>query len=235
MPVTYFLLGVGLLFLVDGTIGWAAVSKRNRVLLKLFLILTFFIFISEVGLILTLSIFKTNSTQVTDQIWHEMNVKSQVLVQEHLQCCGLNGPSDYESSRDFDASCYHREFPSLDSSPSVGSSLVDTFSFASRPTSSNADFNSNGLLASKSIMNSDGCRQKIVDFSHDNRIFILAASASLLVFQMITMLLTSSAISLTRRRSHMDSLEELDRSSGGSGMHQHAHSVGYQGHSPSYM
>lgn len=224
-PATYFLLGTGLLFLIDGTIGWAGVSKRNRVLLKLFLILTFFIFIFELGILLTLSIFKTNSTDVTDQIWHEMNPKTQYLIQENLICCGLNGPGDYENSRDFDQSCYHKETSLAANIDGPDNLIFRGGSSLSTPTDN------------KSIMNSDGCRKKILDFSHDNRLYILAASATLLAYQMITMLLTASAISLSRRRGRapMDSLEELDQSSGSGIHHQHHSHLGHHGHGPTYM
>lgn len=322
-PATYVLLGIGFLFLLDGTIGWLGTSKKNRVLIKLFLIFTFFIFIAEIGVILTLSIFKTNSTQIADQLWNEMNVKSHHLIQENLVCCGLNGPADYESSRDIDTSCYHREsimlsnhelfgntifgrsvrnVPTFEAnnqvSPAVtnagglsivpasvaGSvplnSLVSVIPSAAVPGLSGAAIvgasnlvtpNHSKPLASqtstaeltqqnqqdsgkmtviaraaaqiasdgKSIMNTDGCRAKMLDFAHDNRLYILASSACFLAYQMVTMLLTASAISLTRRKMHMDSMEELDASSGNSAMNSHLHSHhsgGHlHGHGPTYM
>lgn len=191
-----------------GLLGWTGASKKNNILLKLFLILSFLIILAEIGAILTISIFKANSGQLIDQTWQELNKKSHHLIQEQLVCCGLTGPNEFSNSRDLDQSCYYRE-------PDLPKNIGE-----------------NGLIISEDVperngrdkqINTTGCRVKIADWFFDNRLLTLAFSGSLLMYQIITMLLTSSAISLNRRRRH-DSLEELDA---GSNHHLHHHGATY--------
>lgn len=181
-------------------LGWSGASKKNRILLKLFLILSFLILLAEIGVILTVAIFKANSGQLIEQGWQEMNAKSQHLIQDQLTCCGLNGPADFESSRDIDQSCYHRE--------PLSTANIDPLTMAR----DESDFANSRLVQSSRILNSSGCKQKLSDFFFDNRLLLLAGSGSLLLYQIFTMLLTSAAISFRRRR-RGDSFEELDSGS----------------------
>lgn len=175
------------------------------------MILSFLIILAEVGAILTISIFKANSGQLIDQTWQELNRKSHHLIQEQLVCCGLNGPNDYDNSRDIDQSCFYRE-PDLPKN--VGENgLVISEDSPSTNFSNRSDRKINQI----------GCRTKISDWFFDNRLLILAFVCSLLMYQIITMLLTSAAISFARRRRH-DSLEELDASSN---HHLHHHGASY--------
>lgn len=198
-------------------------SKKNNVLFKLFLILSFLIIVAEIGAILTISIFKSNSGQLIDQTWQEMNTKSHYIIQEQLTCCGLSGPSDYESSRDIDQSCYHRE-PLLPNNIDTPGNLV-----IREETPGSASVGLGGTLSrfqqTNKIMNTIGCRQKISDWFFDNRLLVLASVGLLLMYQLITMLLTSAAISLHRRR-RLDSLEDLDEGSS-SNHHLHHHGATY--------
>lgn len=193
-------------------LGWNGASKKNNILLKLFLILSFLLLLAEIGAILTISIFKANSGQLVDQTWLELNTKSHYLLQDQLTCCGLNGPTDYESSRDIDQSCYHRE-PLLPNNLEPGNLII-----REDPPSTLA-----GRLQSNRVLNNAGCRQKIADWFFDNRLLVLAFCGSLLLYQIISMLLTTAAISFSRRRRH-DSLEELDT---GSNHHLHHHGATY--------
>lgn len=170
--------------------------------------MSFLILLAEIGAILTISIFKANSSQLIDQTWQELNTKSHHLIQDQLMCCGLTGPSEYESSRDIDSSCYHRE-PLLPNNIDSPGNLV----IREDPPSSGIS----SRLQSNKTLNTAGCRQKISDWFFDNRLLILAFSGSLLLYQIITMLLTSAAISFSRRP-RGDSLEELDT---GSNHHLH--------------
>lgn len=179
----------------------------------MFLILSFLILLAEIGAILTISIFKANSGQLIDQTWQELNIKSHHLIQEQLVCCGLNGPADYDSSREIDQSCYHRE---SDLPKNVGENGL----IISEDSSSS---NFSNRLQSNRQMNLTGCRAKVSEWFFDNRLLILAITGSLLMYQIITMLLTSAAISFSRRRRH-DSLEELDT---GSNHHLHHHGATY--------
>lgn len=194
--------------------GWTGASKKNNILLKLFLILSFLILLAEIGAILTISIFKANSGQLIDQTWQELNTKSHYIIQDQLTCCGLSGPSDYESSRDIDQSCYHREALLPNTIDQPGNLIIreDPPSNLSR-------------LQSNRILNNAGCRQKISEWFFDNRLLVLAFCGSLLLYQIISMLLTSAAISFTRR-SHHDSLDELD-----TGSNHHLH----HNHGATYM
>lgn len=198
-----------------GLLGWTGASKKNNILLKLFLILSFLILLAEIGAILTISIFKANSGQLIDQTWLELNSKSHYLIQEQLTCCGLTGPSDYESSRDIDQSCYHRE-PLLPANIESANNLV----IREEPTNNLNTLISARLQSSNRILNNQGCRQRISDWFFDNRLLILAFTGSLLLYQIISMLLTSAAISFGSRRRRHDSLEELDA---GSNHHLHHH------------
>lgn len=217
LPVTYFTLGFGGLLFLNGLLGWTGASKKNNILLKLFMVLSFLILIAEIGAILTISIFKANSGQLIDQTWQELSTKSHYLIQEQLTCCGLSGPSDYESSRDIDQSCYHRE-PLL---PNNIDAQPGNLVIREETPASLSGFSSR--LQSNRILNNIGCRQKISDWFFDNRLLILAFCGSLLLYQIITMLLTSAAISFSRRRRH-DSLEELET---GSNHHLHHHGATY--------
>jgi len=189
-----------------GLLGWTGASKKNNVLLKLFLILSFLIVIAEIGAILTLCIFKANSSELINQTWQEMNKKSHNLLQETLTCCGLEGPNEYVNTRDIDQSCYYNE-PDLPKN--IGTiDGTNTEPFAPNTSSNNR------------IFIQTGCRARLIDWFFNNRLIILAAICSVLVYQMITMLLTSAAISLGRRRRH-DSLEELDAVSNDHLHHHH--------------
>lgn len=174
--------------------------------MKLFLILSFLVILAEIGAILTISIFKANSSQLIDQTWQEMNKKTHNLLQESLICCGLNGPNDYDSSRDIDQSCFYKE-PDLPKNVGDNGLII------------NEDSLSNSVSREKKI-NPIGCRTKISDWFFDNRLILLAIIGSVLIYQIITMLLTSAAISLSRRRRH-DSLEELDAVSNDHLHHHH--------------
>lgn len=176
------------------------------------MILSFLIVIAEIGAILTISIFKSNSGQLIDQTWQELNTKSHYIIQDQLTCCGLSGPSDYESSRDIDQSCYHRE-------PLLPNNIDQPGNLVIREESPNSSLSNR--LQSNRILNSSGCRQRISDWFFENRLLILAVSGSILLYQILTMLLTSAAISFSRRRRH-ESLEELDASS----EHHHANYPG---------
>lgn len=186
--------------------------------MKLFLILSFLIVLAEIGAILTISIFKANSGQLIDQTWQELNPKSHYLIQDQLTCCGLNGPNDYDSSRDFDQSCYHREPPLPNNVGQPGNLVI-----VDEPPSSSI-LSSSGRLQSNKVLNSSGCRQRISEWFYDNRLLTLAACGALLLYQIITMLLTSASISLRRRRPRGDSFEELDA---GSNHHLHHHGATY--------
>lgn len=171
---------------------------------------------AEIGAILFIAIFKANSSQVIDQTWQELNTKSHHLIQEQLTCCGLSGPSDYESSRDIDQSCYHRE-------PLLPNNIDQPGNLVIREDPPSSSILSGRLQSSNRILNSVGCRQRISDWFFDNRLLILAFTGSLLLYQIFTMLLTAAAISFSRRRQH-DSLEELDT---GSNHHLHHHGATY--------
>lgn len=175
--------------------------------------MSFLIILAEVGAILTISIFKANSGQLIDQTWQELNKKSQYLIQEQLSCCGLNGPNDYENSREIDRSCYFRE-------PDLPKNIGENGLIVSEDSSSSSSSFS-GPAGQK--INQNGCRPKISEWFFDNRLLILASIGCLLLYQIITMLLTSAAISFGRRRRH-DSLEELDA---GSNHHLHHHGASY--------
>lgn len=198
-----------------GLLGWTGASKKNNILLKLFLILSFIVILAEIGAILTISIFKANSSQLIDQTWQEMNKKSHNLIQEGLLCCGLNGPNDYDNSRDIDQSCFYKE-PDLPKNVGENGLVISE----DPPVSSTSS-----LQTRERKINQVGCRTKISDWFFDNRLILLAVIGSVLIYQIITMLLTSAAISLGRRRRH-DSLEELDAVSND---HLHHH------HGASYM
>jgi hypothetical protein len=193
-----------------GLLGWMGASKKNNVLLKLFIILSFLIILAEVGAIITICIFKANSGQLIDQTWQELNKKSHNVIQEQLVCCGLNGPNDYDSSRDIDQSCFYRE-------PDLPKNVGDNGLVISEdPPPTN--------FSKERKINQIGCRAKLSDWFFDNRLLVLAVIGSVLMYQIITMLLTSAAISLGRRRRDEDSFEELET---GSNHHLHHHGATY--------
>lgn len=173
--------------------------------------------LAEVGAIITICIFKANSGQLIEQTWQELNKKSHNVIQEQLVCCGLNGPNDYDSSRDIDQSCFYRE-------PDLPRNVGDNGLVISEepPPPSQLGF------AKERKLNQIGCRSKLADWFFDNRLLVLSAVGSLLLYQIITMLLTSAAISLGRRgrRGDDDSFEELET---GSNHHLHHHAASHHG------
>lgn len=201
-----------MLFL-NGLLGWTGASKKNSILLKLFIILSFLIVLAEIGAVITICIFKANSGQLIDQTWQELNKKSHHVIQEQLICCGLNGPNDYDNSRDIDQSCFYRE-------PDLPKNVGDNGLVISEEPPPVSAFNQRDRK-----MNQIGCRSKLSDWFFDNRLLVLAVVGSLLMYQIITMLLTSAAISLgRRRRGDDDSFEELET---GSNHHLHHHGATY--------
>ncbi|KAG9509073.1 Tetraspanin-1, partial [Fragariocoptes setiger] len=187
LPVTYFFLGLGFILFINGILGCSGASRRNRVMMKIALFISFLIIIAELGALVTISIFRANSTELIDQTWKELNPTTKNLIQKQLTCCALNGPIDYDSSREIDPSCYHHEPMANLSGADSSSSIVET---------------------GNRVLNTTGCRAKIADFFFENRLILLAIIAGVFGAQIITMLLLSSAIGYAKKRH--DSLEELD-------------------------
>ncbi|RWS24759.1 Tetraspanin-15-like protein, partial [Leptotrombidium deliense] len=148
-----------------------------------FLVLCVLTIAAEIGGIISLSILRAKVTDIVDQSWKELNQRTRNLIQQQFECCGLHGPSEYAHKSDpIDSSCYH--------------------------SISGENFVNNATEYGKSI-NDKGCKDVVTSWIFQHKITWVAAFGGFLLFQVITVLLSVSAVNhLKRRSSSVASLEE---------------------------
>jgi hypothetical protein len=190
-PVTYVLLGLGALLFINGLLGWMGSYKRGGCMLKMFLFLCVLTIAAEIGGIIALSILKAKVTDIVEQSWLEMNLKSQHIIQEQLECCGLSGPSEFAKNADpIDSSCYH----TLNTSE-LSRDELSTY---------------NSTASDLRVLNKNGCKDKLVSWISKHRIYWIASFGGFLLFQVFTVLLAVSAVNhLKSRSSSMESLDDM--------------------------
>jgi len=181
LPVTYVGLGLGSLLFFNGLLGWMGSYKRGGCMLKMFLFLCVLTIAAEIGGIISLSILRTKVSDIVQQGWSEVNQRSRNLIQEQLTCCGLTGPSEFAYNSDpIDDSCYHME----------------------RVTNGT-------ILESMHVLNRVGCKEKLIEWVFKHKMNWIAVFAGFLLFQVVTVLLSVSAINhLKVRSSSMESLDD---------------------------
>ncbi|XP_074593269.1 leukocyte surface antigen CD53-like [Brevipalpus obovatus] len=182
LPIIYVALLFGGLFFTNGLLGWmGSFGKNGGCMLKMSLFLSVLLIASEIGGIISLSILRAKVDEIVEEGWNEMNVKTRNAIQTQLSCCGLTGPSEFaHSNEETDISCYQ------------------TFSKYSPQNGS-----------TEPQFHETGCKDKMVNWIHQNRIIWISSFGGLLLFQVMTILLTVSAINnLKSRSSSMESLDE---------------------------
>jgi len=185
LPLTYVGLGLGTLLFLNGLLGWMGSYKRGGCMLKMFLFLCVLTIAAEIGGIISLSILKTKVSDIVQQGWDEVNQRTRNLIQDQFQCCGISGLSEFASKLDpIDESCYHWE----------------TIKNSTNP---------NSETTSVREPNRIGCKEKLVDWIFVYKTTWIAGLGGFLLFQVITVLLSVSAINhLKVRSSSMESLDD---------------------------
>jgi len=183
--ITYVGLGLGTLLFLNGLLGWMGSYKRGGCMLKMFLFLCVLTIAAEIGGIISLSILKTKVSDIVYQGWNEVNLRTRNIIQEQFTCCGIAGPSEFAHNSDpIDDSCYHPE-----------KVLNNGTSSASPET--------------MQVLNRYGCKEKLVEWVFKHKMTWISAFGGFLLFQVITVLLSVSAINhLKVRSSSMESLDD---------------------------
>jgi hypothetical protein len=183
LPITYVGLGLGTLLFLNGLLGWMGSYKRGGCMLKMFLFLCVLTIAAEIGGIISLSILKTKVSDIVHQGWDEVNQRTRNLIQDQFQCCGITGLSEFSSKLDpIDESCYHWE------------------------TNKNS---TNSETTPVREPNRIGCKEKLVDWIFLHKTTWISTLGGFLLFQVITVLLSVSAINhLKVRSSSMESLDD---------------------------
>jgi len=194
LPLTYIGLGFGTLLFLNGLLGWMGSFKNGGFMLKMFLLLCVLSIAAEIGGIISLSILRTKISDIFEQGWQEVNQKTKSLLQEQFNCCGLTGPSEFAHKIDtIDDSCYHFV--------NVNKTIVDGNKLNTSPTSP--------VTETIQYFKRDGCKNKIVDWIFEHKMYWISGFGGFLLFQVITVLLSVSAINhLKVRSSSMESLDD---------------------------
>jgi len=167
-------------------------NKKGSWLLKLFLLLGVLTIAAEIGGIITLSILKVRVSDIVEQGWMETNGKTRHLIQEHLVCCGLTGPSEYaKTAEPIDISCYHNLNPQ-DLTREELASLNSTVVGSNEPMKE---------------MSKHGCREKILSSLSAHKAICISVFGAILFLQSLCFCLTVSALNF--KTSH--SIDSLDR------------------------
>lgn len=187
LPVTYVTLGLGSLLFLNGFLGWIGSYKRGPTL-KIFLFLSVLTIAAEIGGIIALSILRTRVSDIITQGWNESNDRSRNIIQGQLECCGLYGPSDFaHKAQPIDETCYHTE----------------------RIRENTIALNSTNIPHEiPQVLNRTGCKEKLEDWIEQYRITWLSIVGGFLLFQVITVLLSVSAVN--HMKSRTSSLASLD-------------------------
>jgi len=198
LPVTYVVLGLGALLFLNGLLGWMGSYKRGGCMLKFFLFLSVLTIASEIGGIISLSILRTKVTDIIEQGWDEVNQRTRNVIQEQFECCGLYGPSDFaHKAEPIDESCYHTE-------PKISELTAPSFN-------SNSSTSTTRTIPHEMIqvLNRNGCKERLVDWIHKQKLTLISIFGGFLLFQVVTVLLSVSAINhLKNRSSSMESLDD---------------------------
>ncbi|XP_053208718.1 CD82 antigen-like [Panonychus citri] len=186
-PIIYVFLGLGGLLFTNGLLGWMGSYRRGGCMLKLFLFLSVLTIAAEIGGIISLSILRAKVTEIVEEGWNEMNQRTRNLIQSQLECCGLTGPKEFaHNTEETDKSCY--------------SIIPKELGFTSSPSSN--------PMSSEAIYHESGCKDKLVDWIYKHKLIWISTFGGFLLFQVVTVLLSVSAINNMKSRS--SSMESLD-------------------------
>ncbi|RWS05868.1 Tetraspanin-15-like protein, partial [Dinothrombium tinctorium] len=128
-------------------------------------------------------------SDIVEQSWKELNQRSRNLIQQEFDCCGLYGMSEYAHKIEtIDSSCYRQTNLSELSSEQVNK------------------LNATGPFTD---LKQNGCKDILTNWILRHKMTLAAAFGGFLLFQVITALLSVSAvIHLKDRSSSTTSLEE---------------------------
>lgn len=204
---TYIILGVGMLMTLVGFLGCCGAWKESTWMLGTFFVFLIIILVGEVAVGLLIyfdeSSYKdviTNSVQATVKDKYHNNTTATVqtfdLIQEGLECCGSNGPIDWQKSlynnyRDMNApeigipkskGGNSRDLSGLFNVPQ--SCCKEPDSQECRDTIRNIDPNN----LKNNIIYTEGCSKQMIDFVEAHVIYLIAVAGGVAVIQLIGMI-----------------------------------------------
>jgi len=204
---TYIILGVGMLMTLVGFLGCCGAWKESTWMLGTFFVFLIIILVGEVAVGLLLgfdeSSYKdviTNSVEATVMKKYHNNTTATVqtfdLIQEGLECCGSQGPSDWQRS----VYNYYNDLntPEIGIPKSQGGNSRDLSGIFNVPQSccrrpdtqecrdSIRDINPRSI--NDKILYTQGCSKQMIEFVEAHVIYLIAVAGGLAVIQLIGMI-----------------------------------------------
>jgi len=204
---TYIILGVGMLMTLVGFLGCCGAWKESTWMLGTFFVFLIIILVGEVAVGLLLGFDEssyqdviTNSVHQTVMKKYHNNTTATVqtfdLIQEGLECCGDQGPADWQRS-------VYNNFRSLNTPEigipkSKGGSSVNLSGNFNVPKSCCKDPDSlecSGYIRNvdpsninDQVIYTEGCSKEMIDFVEDHVIYLIAVAGGVAVIQLIGMI-----------------------------------------------
>ncbi|XP_040570131.1 CD9 antigen isoform X2 [Lepeophtheirus salmonis] len=204
---TYIILGVGAVITLVGFLGCCGAWKESPWMLGTFFVFLVFILVAEFGACI-LVYFKEapyqgvieNSVKATVMKKYHQNSTATTqtfdLIQQGLECCGAEGPSDWSIS--IFNGYIENNAPEIGIPRSLGDPRDKLGRNFNLPQSCCVDIKSNDCLTAitgadyKALRAEDvfteGCSNKMVSFVEEHVIYLLAMVAGVLVIQVVGMI-----------------------------------------------
>jgi len=196
---TYIILGIGSLVTIMGFLGCCGAWKESPWMLGTFFAFLMIIFFGEVASGVLVYYQESNYESMIDKSvrntvelqYNSSNVavlQTFDLLQEGLECCGVEGPKDWQKS------VYNKHDFSANTELGVGSTETEyniPTSCCKAPESQ--DCRKNIVLKSKQLPDHrfiymDGCADKLKTFLKDHLIYLLAAGMGIVLAEIMGML-----------------------------------------------
>jgi len=204
---TYIILGVGMLMTLVGFLGCCGAWKESTWMLGTFFVFLIIILVGEVAVGLLLGFDESsykdvikNSVDATVMKKYHNNTTATVqtfdLIQEGLECCGSQGPINWQRS----VYNYYNDIntPEIGIPKSQGGNSRDLSGIFNVPQSccrkpdtqecrdNIRDINPRNI--NDKILYTEGCSKQMVDFVEDHVIYLIAVAGGLAVIQLIGMI-----------------------------------------------
>lgn len=196
---TYIILGLGSLVTVMGFLGCCGAWRESPWMLGTFFAFLMIIFFGEVASGILIYYQESNYESMIDKsvrntVEHQYNASNAAvqttfdLLQEGLECCGAEGPADWQKS------AYNKY--DFSAKPEVGVGHLEAefllpTSCCKNPESQECR-NNLGLLPGKNANHNyfytEGCAGKLKTFLRDHMIYLLAAGMGILLTEVLGML-----------------------------------------------
>lgn len=196
---TYIILGIGSMVTIMGFLGCCGAWKESPWMLGTFFAFLVIIFFGEVASGVLIYYQESNYESMIDKsVRNTVEVQYNStntavlhtfdLMQEGLECCGVENPRDWQKS------AYNKHDPSSHAEVGVGSSEREYSiprSCCRNPES--PECQRNLVLMSNQVPNSqalytDGCADKLKGFLKDHLVYLLAAGMGILLAEILGML-----------------------------------------------